>query len=212
MRNVAILLMLALIICSGCALKVLPDQTSNGTIDPKTNSQTIVKDNISITVCNHEAELSSYNLDTLVTSFAVEIENLGPAEVSFDKDSFILIDNENRQFLSLSPDKVRQIITKDSFYLLPYPYVGFYYLEDYERASYKTSASSNLPYYYEVYPQDIYTKALQADIIIPKAKVSGLVYFQADLARLKQVRFLIYKKGTSKSAEADFIFPFRIVK
>jgi hypothetical protein len=213
MRKITTLLLLTVWIgCSGCALKVLPDPTATGTINPRNNSQTITKDNIAITVSNGDAELSSYNLENFVTSFAIDIENLGQTEVSFDADSFILLDDENRQYNALTADKVRQILTKDSYYLLPYPYVGFYYLEDYEKASYKTSASSNLPYYYEVYPQDIYTKALPSGAIIPKAKVSGLVYFRADLARLKSVRLLIFMKGTPKSADPDFVFPFRIVK
>jgi hypothetical protein len=95
---------------------------------------------------------------------------------------------------------------------MPYPYVGFYYLEDYEKSSFYNRFTTDRPYFYEVYPQDIYTKAIPSGSIIPKAKVAGLVYFRIDLEGKKTVALKVYKKETSKSAPADFVFPFKIIK
>ena len=212
MRFLLALLLTVVLFCSGCALKVVPEPTANGVIDTHTNSQTITRDNISITVRNDEAELDSYNLANFVTTFAVEVDNNSASELALTPDSFLLVDDQNRQYSVLTPDAVKQIVTKDSYYLLPYPYVGFYYLEDYERASFKNRYSSNLPYYYEIYPQDIYTKALRPVTLIPKAKANGLLYFGVDVANLKEVKILMYKKSTPRSAAPDFSFPFRIEK
>jgi len=212
LRQIVVGFMLSAILLAGCAVKVVPEPVGNGTVDPSRNSLTISSESIRISVANSSPEMADYNLEGGVASFALEIENKGNAELSFDKDSFILLDNEGRQYYALTPEKLKEILSKDLYYLIPYPYVGFYYLEDYEKAAFRNQQSSNIPYYYEVYPQDIHTKALHAGTIIPGAKVNGLVYFRIDLAGVKGVKLYIYTKGTSRSAQPDFVFPFRIVK
>lgn len=212
LRQIIVGIMLSAIVLAGCAIKVVPEPAGNGIIDPARNSLTISNESIRISVANSSPDMADYNLEGGVASFALEIENKGNTEIAFDKDSFILLDNEGRQYYALTPEKLKEILSKDLYYLIPYPYVGFYYLEDYEKAAFRNQQSSNMPYYYEAYPQDIYTKALHAGMIIPGAKVNGLVYFRIDLAQVKGVKLYIFKKETSKSAQPDFVFPFRIVK
>jgi hypothetical protein len=154
----------------------------------------------------------NYNIEGMVASFNVEIQNAGENEVIFDKESFVLIDSDRRQYYPLTPDKIREMMAKDTYYLLPYPYVGFYYLEDYELAQFKNSTSSNLPYYFELRPQDLYTKALPVEPIIPNARIKGLLYFHTDIHSLTSFTINVYRKGASKSAPPDFIFPFKVVK
>jgi hypothetical protein len=103
------------------------------------------------------------------------------------------------------------MLRKDSYYLVPYPYVGFYYLEDYEKTNAYNRFNSALPYYYDLYPQDLFTKAIQATTVIPGMKVEGLAYFKIDLASHKRVKLMIFHKGISKSSPPDFSFPFIIV-
>ncbi len=205
-------LSLAIVICfmTGCSLKVLPVPVESGVVNQKESTQTLTKDSISITVGSADTQLYTYNLEGTVSAFSVLIDNQSNNEIPIDTDSFLLIDSDGNQYFPLTPEKVKEIISKDSYYLIPYPYVGFYYLEDYEKSSFYNTFNSQLPYFYEVYPQDIYTKAIASGTIIPKAKVAGLVYFKIDLSGKKGVKLLVYKKGTAKSAAPDFIFPFKI--
>lgn len=209
-KNICIL-PLFLLLLSGCAIKVVPDEAVNGTVNIKTGSVTITKDDILITATPSEPGISN-NLEGTISSFKVEIRNQGESEVNFDYDSFILLDQDNRQYYALSPEKVRQLMTKDTYYLLPYPYVGFYYLEDYEKASFRNSTITNLPYYYDLYPQDITTSALPTGPVIPKAMITGLLYFNVDFHALQSFRLLVSRKGIPKSTEAEFLFPFKVVK
>lgn len=197
---------------AGCSLKVVPVPVESGVVNTKDNSQTLTKDGVSITVGSADTQLYTYNLEGTVSAFSVLIENQSNNEVPIDSDLFLLIDSDGNQYFPLTPEKVKEIISKDSYYLIPYPYVGFYYLEDYEKSSFYNTFNSQLPYFYEVYPQDIYTKAMANGTIIPKAKVAGLVYFKVDLSGKKGVKLLVYKKGTAKSAAPDFTFPFKIEK
>lgn len=212
MKRLALPLVLAAVVLSGCALKVVPQPVPQGIVDSSDNSQTITKDGVSVKVANSDAEIVAYNLENMVTAFSVTVHNQTDREAAFDTDSFLLLDDQNRQYYPLTPEKVKELVSRDSYYLIPYPYVGFYYLEDYEKTSYYNATNSQLPFYYEVYPQDIYTRALSAGSIIPGAKAVGLVYFRIDLSTVKEVRLLVYRKGASKSAPPEFVFPFVIKK
>jgi hypothetical protein len=213
MKAYALVLLLSTVLFAGCStLKVVPRQVPQGVVNLSDNSQTITRDGVSIKAANSTTEMVSYNLDGTVTAFVVTIDNQSPREIGFDAGSFVLLDDQNRQYLPLTPEKVKDLMTRDSYYLIPYPYVGFYYLEDYEKISFYNSTESQLPYYYEVYPQDIQTRALEANSVIPGAKVTGLVYFLIDLGVVKEVKLHIYRSGSSKSTAPDFIFPFVVGK
>jgi hypothetical protein len=213
MKSFHISLLLLLTLLSGCAsVKVVPDQVPDGVINLKENSQTFTRNNLTVTVSPADTDMLNYNIEGMVASFNVEIQNAGENEVIFDKESFVLIDSDRRQYYPLTPDKIREMMAKDTYYLLPYPYVGFYYLEDYELAQFKNSTSSNLPYYFELRPQDLYTKALPVEPIIPNARIKGLLYFHTDIHSLTSFTINVYRKGASKSAPPDFIFPFKVVK
>ncbi|MRR35304.1 hypothetical protein EG829_11605 [bacterium] len=212
MRTRVILFFCAALFLAGCSLKVVPQKVPQGVINTADNSQTITRDGIAIKVANSDREMVSYNLDGTVTAFNVSIHNQTDREVGFGVDSFVLLDDQNRQHLPLTPERVKEIVSRDSYYLIPYPYVGFYYLEDYERTSSYTDTGSQLPYYYEVYPQDIFTRALNADTVIPGARAEGLVYFRIDLAATKEMKLLVFRKGASKSSPPDFTVPFAVFR
>lgn len=209
-KQLAAFLLLAFFIVSGCALKVIPEPADSGVINSKDNSQTITRNGVSLTVNNSDTEIDSYNLEGTVSAFQVTIDNQSEQEVAVDTEDFLLLDSDGRQYYPLTPEKVKEIISRDSYYLIPYPYVGFYYLEDYQKAYFNNQFDSQVPYYYEVYPQDIYTKALPGGTIIPHAKVSGLVYFKIEMRGKRGVKLLVYRKGASKSSPPEFAFPFRI--
>lgn len=209
--NVTIMLLLTLI--AGCStVKVIPEQAPLGVVNLQDNSQSITKNNLTVTVSPADIDMVNYNIESVVASFNVDIQNNSDDETSFDKESFVLIDSNSRQYYPLTPEKIREMMSKDTFYLLPYPYVGFYYLEDYEQAQFKSSTSSNLPYYFELRPQELYTKALPFEPIIPKAGIKGLIYFHTDIRSISSFSVNVYKKGTSKSLPPDYVFPFKVIK
>jgi len=213
MKIFTITSLLFITLLSGCAsVKAIPEQVPGGVINNKDNSQTITRDNLVVTVAVADTDMVNYNIDAMIASFNVEIRNNGKSEVLFNKESFVLTDSNQRQYYPLTPDKIKEMLAKDTYYLLPYPYVGFYYLEDYELAQFKNSTSTNLPYYFELHPQDIYTRALPFEPIIPKAGIRGLIYFQADIPSLSSFTVNVYKNDNSKSAPPDFIFPFKVMK
>ncbi len=210
MKNSILSAIICILLIAGCSMKVVPVPVESGIVDKKQQTQTLTRDNINITAGSADTQLYTYNLEGSVSAFSVLVDNQSSNELSVSPDMLVLVDDEGNQYAPLTPDKVKEIISRDSYYLIPYPYVGFYYLEDYEKSSFYNTFNSEIPYFYEVYPQDIYTKAIAAGTVIPKAKVSGLVYFKINLNDKKGVKLLVYKPGTSKSSPADFTFPFKI--
>lgn len=213
MRLRLLLLASLLMLMTACStLKIVPLAIDNATIDTKENSLKVASAGVSVTAAHEPIELYSQNLVGYVTAFRVTVGNDTEGEVAVEQDSFILLDEQNHQYFSLMPAKVKEILSKDSYYLIPYPYVGFYYLEDYEKSNFINRQSSNLPYYYEVHPQEIFSKAFPLGQILPNAKVTGLVYFNIDPAQHTKLKLYFYKKGTPKTAPPDTVLPFSVQK
>ena len=207
------LMAFAALLITGCSsVKVVPEQVTNGRINAVDNSQVITANGIEMTARVDEIGINSYNLEGTVTAFHVTIKNTTDREIAFDNDSYLLIDESGLQYSLLTPASIQAMLKKDSYYLVPYPYVGFYYLEDYERTNTNNSFNSALPYYYDLYPQDIYTKALPSTVVIPGMKIEGLTYFKIDMASHQRVTLMAFRKGASKSLPPEFTFPFKILK
>lgn len=213
MKLKLLITILLLTTLSGCGgFKVVPMATTSGVINAKDNSLKVVNNNVSVTASYEPIELYSQNLTGYVAAFRVNVENDTESEIAIEPDSFVLLDEKNQQYFALMPAKVKELLTKDTFYLIPYPYVGFYYLEDYEKSTMTSRQNSSFPYYYEVHPEEIFSKAFALGPIIPKANVTGLIYFKIEPADHTQLKLLVYKKGTPKSAPADLTLPFTVQK
>lgn len=213
MKHSLMLMSLIAMLLAGCSsVKVVPEQTADGRVNAADNSQTITSKGVEVTARVDETGVNSYNLESTVTSFHISIRNTTDSEIAFGDDSYLLVDESGLQYSLLTPENVRALLNKDSYYLVPYPYIGFYYLEDYEKTNAYNRFNSNLPYYYDLYPQDIFTRSLQATTVIPGMKIEGLTYFKIDPAAHQLIKLLVFRKGVSKSSPPDFSFPFKIVK
>lgn len=211
MRISYILTLLTLLLCSACSVSVAPIATPTGTINPDDNSITETRNGVAFTVKLDEMSVGAYPQVDNITSFHVVIDNRTDQQVSFPSRAFLLKDGDDRQYRSITPERVREIVSKDTVYLIPYPYVGYYYLEDQARASHADSFSSSLPFYAEYHPQEIFTRALTEEPILKGSKVSGLVYFIADLERSDYAELLVFP-NQKVSGEPLAKFPFSIKK
>ncbi len=196
----------------GCGVAVVPKPTPSAVLNPADNSLTEAKDGVSVTARVQDLEVAPYEMVDNITSFYIVIDNGSGQEISLPLESFLLIDDEGNQYRPIEPGNIQEVVSRDSTYLIPYPYVGYYYLEDKEKSAFFNTFSSSLPYYAENYPQDIYTEALPSGTVIPGAKISGLVYFVIDLATRSGIELRVYRPGTPETAPSDYKFPFSIEK
>jgi hypothetical protein len=203
--------LLILLLCSACSVSVAPIATSTGTINPEEKSITEVRDGIAFTVKVDELSVSPYQMVDNITSFHVTVDNRTEGPVEFPSKAFLLKDGSGRQYHTITPERVREIVSKDSVYLMPYPYVGYYYLQDQERMSHADTFSSSLPFYAEYHPQDIFTRALTEEPILKGSNVAGVVYFIADLERTDYAELLVFPNQEASGVPL-VTFPFAIEK
>lgn len=208
-RHLALLFIL--LNCVACTATFAPVPTSTATVNLTDKSISETKSNVSVTVKLDQLSFAPYQLVDNISSFHVAIDNGSAQNILIASDRFVIRDNENRQYRTITAEKVRDIVSKDTVYLIPHPYVGYYYLEDRERYAYDSRTSSPLPFYAEYHPQDIFTYALPDGDVLPGAKVSGLIYFVADLTKTDRFELLVYPDGTMQSSPV-YRFPFAIEK
>lgn len=202
-----IAVLLLLLFCTACSVSVVPVATSTGTINPEDKSITETRNGVVFTVKLDSLSVAPEHMIDNITSFHVTVDNRTDRQITFPPQAFVLKDSGNRQYRSISPERVREIVSKDMVYLIPYPYVGYYYLEDQARVTHADTFSSSLPFYAEYHPQDIFTRALTAQPILKGAKVSGLVYFIADLERADSAELMVFPdEGTTGEPLASFTF------
>jgi len=197
--------------CAACSANVTPIATATGTINPTDNSLTEIRGDVAFTVKLDELSVAAYPMVDNITSFHVSIDNRTDLPVAYPSRAFLLKDGSGRQYRSIPPERVREIVSKDTVYLIPYPYVGYYYLEDQAMVTNADTFSSSMPFYAEYHPQDIFTRALTEEPIHKRSKAAGVVYFIADLEQSDYAELQVFPGGEA-AGEPLATFPFAIAK
>ena len=203
------IVVIALVLCQACAVKVVPLPTATAQFDPVSASLTEVRDEVAVTVKVDQLSVQPYQLNENLAPFSFAIDNRTDQPFEIAPEVFVLRDEEGHQFRAISPEKVKEIVSKDTVYLIPYPYVGYYYLEDQERYKFAQPMTSSLPFYAEYHPQDIFTRALPVGPVLPRSKISGVIYFLADPTLMKRFELLLYA-DEQLSGEPRYRFPFGV--
>jgi len=212
MKKISVLISMALFLLSGCGIAVVPQSTATARADLESNSISETKSGITITARLQDQEVAPFLMDNNLTSFNLTLANDTDRQISIPLESFLLVDNEGMQYRPVEPERIQEILKQNSPYLIPYPYVGYYYLEDIEKAGAACTFDSALPYYAENHPEDTLAGTLPAGTIVPGAKISGSIFFMVDLSTRQSIELRGYLPGTSMNLPADFVLPFYIEK
>lgn len=206
---------LSFLFFAGCGITVAPISTERNIIDLSTGVSKSSSDGVTVTAKILDLEVSPFVYTNNVTSFFITINNQKSDSLSIPLDSFILVDSEGHQFRALEPSQVVSLAKASSDYLVPYPYVGYYYLGDKEQGSFEnvtgmSTYNSSMSFPKEPYPAQILLESLPVDSVLPRGQVSGAVYFPVDLYEKESVELRIYPPEAPPPAPATFTFPFKI--
>jgi len=204
MLRIALLLVVAMTF--GCSAQIIPQQVTGGIINQEKASQTISNSGISVTINVQDLYYAPYRQVDNISSFLIEIHNASDGAWAFPFQGVRLVASDGRQFSAISPQQVKDMVSRDLPYMVPYPYVGYYYLEDAQKGSHFNSFTSDLPYYASNHPQDIFTQALPEDPVEPGNRISGLLYLVCDLTTMKAFELRI----KDPAREIEFVFPFTV--
>lgn len=210
MRTLWLIPVLALLL--GCTPQIIPLETPGGIVDLKAGSQTLERSGVSVTARLDQLQYAPYRQVDNITSFHLDVSNGLNQNWSFPFENLLLVSQDGRQFTAVSPLQVKEMVSRDLPYMVPYPYVGYYYLEDAQKSSYFNSFTSDLPYYAANRPQDIFTQALPEGTIKPGNRISGLVYFVADLTTMPSFTLTLSIPPAQGYPGGEFAFPFSVEK
>lgn len=201
------------LVCSllACAPKIVPVPTATALLNPADQSLTESRDGVAVSARIDQESVQPYQLTDNLTSFRIVIDNRTASQVVIPHEAFILRSGDGQQFRPITPERVREIVSKDTVYLIPHPYVGYYYLQDQERFGHENTMTSSLPYYAEYHPQEIFTRALPVGPVLPQSKVSGVIYFVADLTRMPGFELQLFADAGTQGAPL-YRFPFAVEK
>ncbi|MDX9708598.1 MAG: hypothetical protein RBT64_03500 [Trichloromonas sp.] len=205
--------MLVLVVClCGCGVTVVPRATATAQVDPADNSISEIRNGVLVKARLHDPDFAPVLSEGNLTAFELTVGNRTGKSLSLPLSAFLLMDDRGTQYSPLPPERVNEILRRNSPYLLPYPYVGYYYLEDMEKAAAARGFTSSRPYFAQNRPADALVGALDNLDLVPDAQVTGLVFFTIDLTRVRSVELRGYLTPAAKDVNADFTLPFYVEK
>ena len=206
-------ILLSLLILSGCGgIAIIPSPASQGQINAQDLSITQTYEQVTVTAKVMDLEVRPYQMQHNICSFMLTVKNDRDQKIYLPAERFILSDSQGNQFRPVLPEKIREIIADRDPYLIPYPYVGYYYEGDADRARAQNDSSSQITYFPTKDPKNIAREALPDGKVEPHKQISGLIYFLTDLRNMDGFSLegsAVLSKGVKSS---DFIFPFSVVK
>src|SRR5690606_10014007 len=125
-------------------IAITPQATETAKINSADNSISETLSGVSVTARVQDLEVAPYRTTDNITSFYFVIENRTDRDITLPLSSFVLVDNQGNQYRPMTLEEVGTVVARDSEYLIPYPYVGFYYLEDREKFSAFNTFNSSL--------------------------------------------------------------------
>jgi len=188
-----IILFILLFFSYSCGVKLEPVITSDVTLDKDKNALISSKDNIIVTVQIAPQSYSFYGMEDSFAIFHVVVENRRDKEIYVTPEDFVLLDDMSHQVNVMKVEDVAKIVEQNLFYLIPYPYIGYYSesLNYYEgRYLYNPSA----PHIYPVSPREIYLDAFPWGKILPKAHIKGKIYFKKRISEAKMLELKAISK------------------
>ncbi len=212
MKRFAPVFLLLFFCLTACGVTVRPLATSTAILDADRGVLKEQKKGIEISLSSEDVELAPYRNSENTTSFFVEVLNLSRAPISLPLSSFYLIDDTATQFSPITPQDVIERVSRDASYLIPYPYVGFYYLEDQIDSEFSQPFSDSLDFYNQNHPEEILSRSLPLTEILPGKRISGTIYFPVDLVTKKSFEVQVFLPETPRTSSSDFTFPFSVEK
>ena len=213
MNKLILPLMFVLSLLAGCGgIAVIPSPGSSGQINAQDLSITQVNEQVTVSAKVLDLEVRPYQMEQNICSFMLTVKNERDQKIYLPAERFILSDSKGNQYRPVSPEKIREIVADHDPYLIPYPYVGYYYEGDVERARIRNEFNSEVTYFPTKDPRNIALEALPDGKVEAHKQISGAIYFLADLRTMQGFSLegsAVLSKGVKSS---DFIFPFSVVK
>ncbi len=196
-----LMLLFFILIFSACSASLKPVKTEGVILDEKENKLVSEKGNYMLEVQIAPQSYAFYGMEDTFIVFFVKMENLGDSEIKTGLKDFVILDDRLNQVNVMSVNDVAKIVEQNLFYLIPYPYIGYYSEgQNYYEGRYLYNPGA--PHTYPVSPKDLFLDAFPFGNILPKAHVKGKIYFKKRLSEAKRINLKAVK------SEDGYLFDF----
>ncbi len=204
--------LILLILLSACSsIKVIPQPLANSTLQAD-NSLVQQKNSVQVNLQLRDMSLRPAPVEINVCSFWVEIENQRNVKLPVAPDDFVLIAADGQLYQAMDPEELLAQTKISAPYLIPYPYVGFYYLQDAYRGYAINQMQGQAPYFSSRRPEQITLDGLAAQALLPKTKTAAAIYFPAELRTMKSFKILYQVQALTGQESFPLEFAFSVEK
>ena len=205
------ILFLALLL-SGCGVQVVPRTSAQISLGADKETVIATENGLTLSSKVQDLDFGPYTGENNITAFYVKITNNSKEERSVPLAAFMLFDQDRKVYRPLESDRVTALTRQEENYLIPYPYVGFYYLQDSTDFDYSTQSASSLAYSPQRTSASAEAYALPVGSIPSGAHIAGLLFFNIDLYEKKFVDLTLQLPGDGNVPDTKFSFLFDVVK
>lgn len=167
-----------------CAPMIVPAPTPGGIVDLDTNSLTVQKDGVIITVTSESWKHDPVDVKYTFTPFFITVLNNTTGEITIDEDRVFVFDENKTQYGVVAPKDVDSATTP-RYYPPIFFYGGNYYYHD------RWGLGIEIGYPFETYDSEVIPTAFRFGPIAPGARVMGFVYLQKPHPDVKELTFKI---------------------
>ena len=200
------------LLLSGCGVQVVPRTSAQISLGADKDTVTATENDLTVSVKLQDLDFGPYTGVNNITAFYVNITNNSQAERSVPLAAFMLFDQDRKVHRPLESDRVTALTRQEANYLVPYPYVGFYYLQDSTDFDYSTQSASSFAYSPQKTLGSAEAYALPVGAIPSGAHIAGLLFFNIDLYEKNFVDLTLQLQGEGNVPETKFSFLFDVVK
>ena len=168
-----------------CAPTIVPTPTPGGIVDVETNSLTVEKDGVIITVTSESWKHDPVDVKYTFTPFFITVLNNTTGVITIDEDHVFVFDENKTQYGVVDPKDVDSALTPRY-----YPPVFFYGGSNYYYHN-RWGMGIEIGYPFETYDSEVIPTAFRFGPIAPGARVMGFVYLQKPPPEVKELTFKI---------------------
>lgn len=205
------IIFLALLL-SGCGVQVVPRASAQISLGADKETVTATENGLTLTAKVQDLDFGPYTGVNNITAFYVTVTNNSNEVRSVPLAAFLLFDQDRKVYRSLEPDRVTALTRQEANFLIPYPYVGFYYLQDSTDFDYATQSASTLAYSPQKAADSVEDYALPVGAIPSGAHIAGMLFFNVDLYEKKFVDLTLQLQSDGTVPETKFSLLFDVVK
>lgn len=208
MLRACLFLLVFLFSCTAPA--IVPAPHGNSVFDPHTQLLSEQHDHLRFSAKLQDVSIRPGFVDDNVCSFWVEIQNDSEQSLAVSLKDLHLISSGGDQFAAQDPAQIAALLSDQDSYLMPYPFVGYYYLSSAAAARFEDQYHRGPLEFASRRSDTLLLNALPQGPISPGAKVSGLVYFAAELRNFHAFELRYHPHTDSGEESFSFSLPFSV--